>query len=208
MKWTKAYKKIWQRKWRAKNPAKVQKYYQTYKDKYGDEIKRRNVAYYFSNRMRLLEGAKEWKKKNKDKIIKKNKEWCHKNREKIREQQRTWTRKNGWRYREKAKIYNSSLAGRYFRCKNAAKFRKLPFLLSKEEYSKFWQKPCFYCGGDMKMAGLDRIDNKQGYYLGNVVSCCVICNTMKMMLSCEEFITHCRKIVKKADLALIREGKE
>jgi len=67
--------------------------------------------------------------------------------------------------------------------------------LSFNEFKKFWQKPCYYCGGKIETIGLDRIDNQRGYFLDNVVPCCYPCNSMKGKLSKDEFIKSCKKIV-------------
>ena len=79
------------------------------------------------------------------------------------------------------------------------------------------QKACFYCGvmqsncfnrfqtkrghrkiaeenGAFKYNGLDRIDNKFGHIISNVVTCCSTCNWMKNDLSKDEFIIHISKI--------------
>jgi len=47
--------------------------------------------------------------------------------------------------------------------------------------------------------GLDRVDSSAGYVFANVVSCCVVCNRMKLDHSQEAFIEHCRRIVRIAD---------
>jgi hypothetical protein len=52
------------------------------------------------------------------------------------------------------------------------------FSLTLEEYSLLVEQPCTYCGFDEneKYIGLDRIDNKAGYTLENVVPSCSLCN--------------------------------
>lgn len=57
-----------------------------------------------------------------------------------------------------------------------------------------WQKPCHYCSTSIETIGLDRIDSMQGYTLSNLVSCCEVCNWMKMNLTQAEFISHIQKI--------------
>lgn len=78
--------------------------------------------------------------------------------------------------------------------KFSAKRRGLVFALNKEEFLKFWQKPCYYCAEAIETVGLDRIDNTQGYTLNNVVSCCAMCNMMKGTMSAMEFMDRCSKI--------------
>lgn len=51
--------------------------------------------------------------------------------------------------------------------------------MSPETYENLIKMPCEYCGlsNDVEAgAGLDRLDNNCGYVVGNVVSCCVLCN--------------------------------
>ena len=49
--------------------------------------------------------------------------------------------------------------------------------------------------GSYVYSGLDRVDNSIGYILENVVPCCVTCNSMKMAMSYNEFITHLRAML-------------
>ena len=79
--------------------------------------------------------------------------------------------------------------------KQTAKKRLIEFALTKEEFKLFWQKPCQYCGDPIKTIGLDRVDNTQGYKLGNIAPCCSTCNKAKSMLTVKDFIGHCLKIV-------------
>ena len=80
--------------------------------------------------------------------------------------------------------------------KYGAKQRKLDFVLTFQQFMTFWQKPCFYCGSKIKTIGLDRIDNKKGYSLDNIVSCCWRCNEMKKAKSQTDFLNCCYKIAK------------
>jgi hypothetical protein len=87
--------------------------------------------------------------------------------------------------------------------KSNALRRKLSFELSFEEFKNLTSGNCCYCGAlpyqvsvvphsrshysSYKYNGLDRIDSSQGYSLKNVVSCCLICNTMKWVLTKDDF---------------------
>jgi hypothetical protein len=56
--------------------------------------------------------------------------------------------------------------------------------ISFEEYSLLVKdKSCSYCGGSLSVCifgyGLDRIDNSQGYVVGNCAPCCWSCNMRK-----------------------------
>ena len=85
--------------------------------------------------------------------------------------------------------------------KNNAKTRNLDFSLIGEYFFDLIVKPCFYCGdklsntqqsihstGSFRYTGLDRVDNAQGYIVGNVVSCCFKCNKAKSIFTSEDFL--------------------
>lgn len=93
--------------------------------------------------------------------------------------------------------WRKTLIGRYSRIKNdAINIRKIPFNISKEEYTdNFWNVTCTYCGED-SFGGIDRIDSSLGYEINNCVPCCWNCNMMKGTKKPEEFIKNCRDIVK------------
>jgi hypothetical protein len=83
------------------------------------------------------------------------------------------------------------------------------FKLTKEQFNELISNDCHYCGSEpsaiMKSKskkkpnqtiynGVDRVDNDCGYILANCVSCCEICNKMKLMLTQQEFLAHITKI--------------
>lgn len=76
-----------------------------------------------------------------------------------------------------------------------AKARGLVFELAFEEFMKFWQVPCAYCGTPILTIGLDRIDNSVGYIFSNLRACCLRCNQMKRDDTVELFLNRCRQIV-------------
>jgi hypothetical protein len=84
--------------------------------------------------------------------------------------------------------------------KKSAKKRNYIFDLNLETFKKITSSNCYYCGIEPKQVknhkecfgkyiynGIDRIDNKKGYILGNVVPCCKICNSAKNTQTIEEF---------------------
>ena len=92
--------------------------------------------------------------------------------------------------------------------KRMAKSRGHRFELTKEEFIGIVTSSCSYCGEPphlretrnkvgipVPVNGVDRIDSNEGYFPENVVSCCTICNKMKLIYSQEEFIMHCAKIL-------------
>ena len=97
--------------------------------------------------------------------------------------------------------------------KASAKKRSYNFELSKKQVKELIFENCCYCGcepantyknskennTEYKYNGIDRVNNKIGYEINNVASCCGTCNKMKMMLSQDKFIEHLRKIVENLD---------
>jgi|WetSurMetagenome_2_1015567.scaffolds.fasta_scaffold02484_13 hypothetical protein len=88
-----------------------------------------------------------------------------------------------------------------------AKSRGLEFTLTREQFSKLISKPCHYCGCQpnqkfstptktdyCKYNGLDRLNNKLGYTLRNVVPCCLQCNRSKCTLSVGEFFSWLKQV--------------
>lgn len=102
----------------------------------------------------------------------------------------------------------SSISVSYGSYKHSAKKRKLEFSITKAEFIEFVLKPCHYCGSEptrfiklynkklsaegmdrseIRINGIDRLDNSKGYVLGNMVTCCKTCNVAKHALSMEDF---------------------
>ena len=98
--------------------------------------------------------------------------------------------------------------GRIFNSyKHGAKRRNLSFNLSKEIFKEIIGKNCYYCSkpplqkakdkkkrGYILYNGIDRIENNKGYKIDNCVTCCGLCNQMKMGLKFKDFIKHIRNI--------------
>ena len=84
-----------------------------------------------------------------------------------------------------------------------ARRKKIDFQITPDEVGEIICQPCFYCGAEPQnkaradsphtaryYSGIDRVDNAKGYQLDNVVPCCKVCNTMKHVLTLEEFRNH------------------
>lgn len=94
--------------------------------------------------------------------------------------------------------------------KRGAEKRKVPFLLTEEEFNNLIIGNCFYCGdsltslkkgqgktsGDFKYTGIDRIDSHKGYDNKNSISCCWMCNNMKSNYDQKLFLRQVEKIWK------------
>lgn len=73
--------------------------------------------------------------------------------------------------------------------------RKKGISLSIEQVHELIKQSCHYCGlCHIEVNGLDRIDSSKIYSKDNVVPCCPICNTMKNVLTVDEFYAHIRRI--------------
>ncbi len=78
--------------------------------------------------------------------------------------------------------------------------KKLEFKLTTDEFVAIVSKNCYYCNSepvynslskrtyyDYHANGIDRIDSKQGYLVGNCRPCCWPCNQAKNTMTEEEF---------------------
>jgi hypothetical protein len=90
----------------------------------------------------------------------------------------------------------------------SAKKRCVDFNIDKTLFKRLTSSSCFYCGdqpsqvttngsgcnGHYIYNGIDRVNNDIGYTQDNVVPCCKHCNTMKMTLPVDVFLTKITKI--------------
>jgi hypothetical protein len=97
--------------------------------------------------------------------------------------------------------------------KKNAKKRNHEFTLNDEQLSILFKGNCYYCGiepnfiqktsgtnqkGNYIYNGIDRKDNKIGYIIDNCVSCCKVCNEMKMDRTEDEFLNKIKQIYEKS----------
>ncbi len=77
--------------------------------------------------------------------------------------------------------YATSAEGKFSHGKAQAKFRKISWELDFETYCTLTTNPCYYCDAITVHTGvgLDRIDNKTGYTVDNVLPCCGTCNYIR-----------------------------
>ena len=118
-------------------------------------------------------------------------------REKVKARSRAFYATPEGKASERAR--QQSPRGRFKKYQLGARSRRLVFDLTFEQFMTFWQKPCFYSGHAIETIGLDRVDNSLGYTLSNVVSCCAVCNVMKMAWPGDFFIAHCRQVFLNSD---------
>lgn len=90
-------------------------------------------------------------------------------------------------------------------------------VITYEEFKYIVARPCYYCGKEfskilrdveksrkvqvtntiVKICGIDRVDSSKGYTIDNVVSCCDICNRMKLDKDITEFFDTIKRIYEK-----------
>lgn len=92
-----------------------------------------------------------------------------------------WRKEHPERWKEIADKSRRTESSRFSRAKSSAKRLKRLWFLSKEEYRSLIENNCTYCNGPLPGtgSGLDRIDNKRGYEVGNVLPCCTDCNQLR-----------------------------
>lgn len=104
--------------------------------------------------------------------------------------------------------YLSSKKALFRKYEKSAKTRNYSFDLNFNDFLEIIQRNCFYCGSapsqkyklwgvvrceGILYTGIDRIDNKNGYKLGNIVPCCKKCNYLKWSKSRKQFIAWLKK---------------
>lgn len=150
---------------------KQAEYNKEYQKRNKEKIKEYQHQWYQDNK----ESIKNYLEDNKEKIKEKSKQYRNENKDKIKELWKEWYKNNPER----------SVRRRFMESKNkATKRRELTWTLSFEEYSNLVSLPCYYCDYKLgtrvtRSCGLDRLNSEIGYETNNVVSCCMICNTIK-----------------------------
>jgi hypothetical protein len=114
--------------------------------------------------------------------------------EKVMLRNKLWRINNPEQSKRICNNYNRKPTTRFKNYKNNAKRRCYSFDLSFDEFMKFWQQPCWYCGNEIKTIGIDRIDSKIGYIHGNIISCCISCNWAKNTMTLKEFLVLSNRI--------------
>lgn len=116
--------------------------------------------------------------------------------EKRKEYMRVWQKKYREKNVEKRRIYNSNPRVLFRQYLHGAKRHNRTFNISFDTFLKIISESCFYCGKSANPRnGIDRKDNNIGYELFNCVSCCSLCNSMKLTRSPDDFIKKCIEIV-------------
>jgi hypothetical protein len=150
---------------------------------------------YLENRIKILAKRSEYRKYNKEIIRASKRRYYVNSRYKIRLKAKENYKINRESILAKNMIWRkNSDRGQFLSIRRGAILRDMQFAITFESALEFKNKPCFYCGENVPRIGIDRVNNDIGYVVGNLVTCCTICNRMKTNYSVNNFIKHCRKI--------------
>ncbi len=136
--------------------------------------------------------------KNKDSLNSKKRIWRAANKDKIRAQRARYKLRHPELVKKRLIKWQGEnrIRQRFHAYKYSAKTRGYEFHLTLEQFVLLVQgNRCYYCHGDGKV-GLDRVVNRIGYVLSNVVPCCRPCNVYKRRLGQGQFIRFCIAIAK------------
>jgi hypothetical protein len=124
----------------------------------------------------------------------KRRRWYLENREIVKKQSNDYYHNHP----EQIAIYRNSIDSKFSQYRSLAKRRNISFLLTKDQFATFWQKPCYYGGNkpghEIETIGIDRIDSSKGYSIENCVPCCFRCNIAKNDMNIQDFFQWVRGI--------------
>lgn len=127
---------------------------------------------------------------------------------------KTYFLRNGYRINDESPI--KKIFQRYI---SQAKRRNIEFSISLDEFKNLISQSCYYCGehpnhisktkfSSYKYNGLDRLDSSKGYIKENIVTCCGVCNTMKMDDALPNFLSKIKSIYEKHSYTSMMLGSE
>lgn len=155
---------------------------------------KKSISLFYKKNRRGKQFLDVWCKECK---LKYNKEYDKNPINRARREKRIYSEGSRKKRSNAAREYAKSSEGQYNLYKTAAKARKIVFSIDKDSFLSFRGKECFYCGDVLDRVRLDRMDNKEGYLMSNLVPSCIVCNWMKgSRLSVESFISKCILIAK------------
>lgn len=166
-----------------------------------EEIKQKKREWYWKNRDKALEKAKENAKKryeeNKIAILERNKKWKSENPEYMtiyREGHKEEISEYNKKYSKTPIGRACNLYGSYVvnDRKHGRIGKELPINYITPKWiveNVFSGQKCHYCGEtDWTKLGCDRIYSSKSHTIDNVVPCCLSCNSKKGSMSYEEFM--------------------
>jgi len=189
-----------------KNPLHQTRRNKRYYQEHKLEHLKKHKLYYQENKEDLLEKMKQYYKGNKEQVKKYQKEYFQKNRKMVLGKQIKYREKNKEEINRKEKVWRGR--NRNKRLLYFCKYKNLGCNLTEEILGKIISKPCYYCGEQEKLRGLDRVNSAKGYFLNNVVSCCLRCNRMKSYFPQQDFLNHCKKIINYCEMSTPKSLKK
>lgn len=81
--------------------------------------------------------------------------------------------------------------------RRTAEYKGITWSLADAEAEKMLTSPCVYCGHldlEVRLNGIDRLNQQGSYTTENTVPCCWTCNFMKGCMDPKTFIEKCKKI--------------
>jgi hypothetical protein len=108
-----------------------------------------------------------------------------------------WRKNNPDKYNKIQERRKSSLIEKIGYYKDRAQKCNINWDIDDEYAKKLFTQNCYYCDCNPpknKLNGIDRVLNNYGYFIGNIVSCCKICNMMKKDLTFDIFLKRCYHI--------------
>jgi hypothetical protein len=126
----------------------------------------------------MNEYSPEWRKRNPEKCKEYRRRTRKKYPEKYRALEKARSLRDPYRSKKYKALYPVKFALKQYQAD--AKKRGLEFLLDPRLFEDLVKDNCFYCGAaPTPINGVDRVDNSLGYFLGNVVTACRMCNRAK-----------------------------
>ena len=103
------------------------------------------------------------------------------------------------------RCHNYKPARKFSNYKDKALKAGAKFNLSLDEFIVFWNRNCYYCDDKVVSTRIELKDNKLGYAVTNIVSCCRTCQQFKGELEHSSFIKLCNKISNNAEMENLDE---
>ncbi len=93
---------------------------------------------------------------------------------------------------------NREPSNRFTRSKIIATKRGVSWSLGFNAFKEIITKDCTYCNGPLPECGsaMDRLDHDKGYFIGNVVPCCVICNNIRAKMFTPKEMVKIGKVIR------------
>jgi len=106
------------------------------------------------------------------------------------------------------KKYRDKPESRYKTYQRSAEMRGFQWLIGFDDFMSFWKQDCTHCGSAIETIGLDRVNSALPYELGNLESCCRVCNRLKSDMDAVDWYLHMHKIYFHTSGLQLEENKD